>query len=72
MNLIEFQILASICSIIGVSFLVFKKRVGWLFNIGTMSFFILINYSIGLWILIIPTSLALVIAISGWLRWGRK
>jgi len=69
MNFIILQIVATILALIGSGFLIFKRKVGWLLSAVTIIFFIVINYSAGLYVLIIPCVVSLGISLAGWFKW---
>jgi len=71
MNLLALQIVATVLALVANGFLIFKKKVGWLLSAVTIVFFIIINYRVGLYIIIIPCVISLVVSLAGWFKWKK-
>lgn len=71
MRFIELQIAAFLLALTGQLFIIFKKKVGWLFQASGLTFIIIINYHAELYLLIIATAISVVVVISGWFKWRR-
>ena len=72
MKLLWLQILIAVIALTGTTFLIFKKKVGWVFGMASLLCIILLNYLVDLYVLIIPCTVSLVFNIVGYAKWRKE
>lgn len=68
---LELQIAATAVFIIGESFLIFKKKSGWIWRQIGLVLLVIINYLAGLYLMILPTVASMVIGFIAYLKWRK-
>ena len=71
MTLLILQIVATLVSFCGGMLLVYKRRLGWLVGFVALILLMIINYSAGLYILMIPCMSYSVVNILGYINWKK-
>ncbi len=71
MEYFTLQIITTITFLIGESLLIFKKKSGWAWRQIGLALLVIINYLIGLYLLIIPTVASMVIGLLAYLKWRK-
>lgn len=68
---LELQIAATTVFIIGESFLIFKKKSGWVWRQIGLVLLVIINYLAGLYLMILPTVASMAIGLIAYLKWRK-
>lgn len=71
MQYVELQIIGTALLLTGSLCHVFKKKIGWLLLVPAMVCFIIINYLVGLYVVIIPCVVSIITAVIGYLKWRK-